>query len=123
VTASDPAGQVFAQLALLGEAVSGMSGVAVFVWDDDRNYVAVNDAACALTGYTREQLLGMHVGDSSPERAEPHFTKARLNDVLRGSHEVETPDGPLEVEWITCRTTIAGLPYFVSVVWPLDTAQ
>ncbi|HVS86091.1 MAG TPA: PAS domain-containing protein [Gaiellaceae bacterium] len=123
MTATDPGGQALAQLALLGEAVSTMSGVAVFVWDDDRTYVAVNDAACELTGYTREQLLTMRVGDSSAERAEPHFTKARLNDVLRGNHEIATADGPLELEWITCRTTIAGLPYFVSVVWPLDTAQ
>jgi PAS domain-containing protein len=116
-------GAELAQLALLGEAVTGMGGVAVFVWDDDRNYVAVNDAACALTGIPREQLLTMRVGDSSADRAEPHFTKARLSPVLRGQHEIETPDGPLELEWVTCRTSIAGLPYFVSVCWPLDTTQ
>ena len=38
-----------AQLALLGEAVENLQTVsAVFVWDDDRNYVAVNQAACTL---------------------------------------------------------------------------
>ena len=116
-------GRELAQLALLGEAVSGMSGVAVFVWDEDRNYVAVNEAACVLTGFSREELLRMRVGDSTADRAEPHFTKARLSTLLRGRHEIETPDGPLELEWVTCRTTIAGLPYFVSVCCPLETGQ
>ena len=46
-----------AQLALLGEAAECLQDVAVFVWDDDRNYVAVNRAACALLGRTREQIL------------------------------------------------------------------
>jgi PAS domain-containing protein len=46
------------QLALLGDAIASAEEVAVFVWDDDRNYVAVNDYACALVGLTREELLG-----------------------------------------------------------------
>ena len=36
-----------------------MSDAAVFVWDDDRNYVAVNQAACRLLGRTRDEILQM----------------------------------------------------------------
>lgn len=43
------------QLALLGEAVECLDEVAVFVWDEDRNYVAVNQAACRLVGKTRQE--------------------------------------------------------------------
>ena len=56
-------GLPFVQLALLGEAVSHASDVAVFVWDDDRTYVAVNEAACELVGLDREELLAMRVGE------------------------------------------------------------
>ena len=61
------------QLALLGEAAECVDGVAIFVWDDDRTYVAVNSAACELVGRTREEILGMRVGDMTPERASPLF--------------------------------------------------
>ncbi|MGH3003017.1 MAG: PAS domain-containing protein, partial [Gaiellaceae bacterium] len=47
---------------LLGEAVE-CANTAVFVWNDDRRYVAVNEAACELVGLTRSELVGMRVGD------------------------------------------------------------
>jgi PAS domain-containing protein len=44
------------QIALLGEAAEGLEEAAIFVWDEDRNYVAANDAACALVGKTHAEL-------------------------------------------------------------------
>ncbi|MGZ4132977.1 MAG: PAS domain-containing protein [Actinomycetota bacterium] len=79
------AGLPLVQLALLGEAVSAAAGVAVFVWDDDRTYVAVNDAACKLAVLEREELLTMRVGDLSPDRAEPQFDDVQRQDVSTGS--------------------------------------
>lgn len=61
------------QLALLGEAVECFDDVAVFVWDEDRTYVAVNQAACHLVGKTRREILPMKVGDLAPDRASPLF--------------------------------------------------
>ncbi len=111
-----------AQLALLGEAAECMSGVAVFVWDEDRNYVAANDAACALIGRTREQLLQMKVGDMTADRAQPHFDAVQPRRVHTGTLTVDRPDGPVEIDWITSHTKVAGLPYMVSVCWRRDAA-
>lgn len=36
---------------------------ALFVADTDGNYIDVNPSACTLSGYTREELLGMNVRD------------------------------------------------------------
>jgi PAS domain S-box-containing protein len=102
------------QLALLGEAIECVDGVAVFVWDDDRNYVAVNQAACRLIGRTREQILGMRVGDMTPNRASPLFEDVQQSGVHTGTHAFE---GGV-FEFVTTRTKIAGLPYMVSVCWP-----
>ena len=97
------------QLALLGEAVECLEDAAVFVWDEDRNYVAANDAACALIGKTHEELLKMKVGDMSAEKAEPHFSTVQNGRVHTGSLRIERADGPVEIDWMTCRTTLAGL--------------
>ena len=50
------------QASLLGEAVEH-GPAAVFVADENGRYVAVNQAACALVGYSREELLSMRVAD------------------------------------------------------------
>ena len=120
MTIDDTTGTALAQLTLLGEAVAHTANVAVFVWDEDRNYVAVNDAACRLTGRTRDELLRMRVGEMSPDGAEPHFTDAQGSRLLLGSHKVLREDGEVEIEWVTCHTTVAGLPYLVSFCWQRD---
>jgi PAS domain S-box-containing protein len=112
------AGLPLVQLALLGEAVSAATGVAVFVWDDDRTYVAVNDAACKLVGLSREELLTMRVGDLSPDRAEPQFDEVQRHDVSTGTSTFMRRDGTtVALEWLTFRTSLAGLPYMASVCW------
>ena len=101
------------QLALLGEAVECSGDVAVFVWDDDRNYVAVNQAACNLVGRTRDEILRMRVGDMTPDRASPLFEDVLHGGVHTGTH---TFDGG-SVDFLTTHTRIAGLPYMISVCW------
>ena len=71
-----------AQLALLGEAAECLTDVAVFVWDEDRTYVAVNQQACTLIGKTREELLALKVGDLSENHASPLFEEVQR----RGLH-------------------------------------
>lgn len=105
------------QIALLGEAATGLEAAAIFVWDEDRNYVAANDEACALVGKTHAELLRMKVGDMSPDRAEPHFSAVQRGPVHTGSSRIDHADGPIEIDWMTCRTTLAGLPYMMSVCW------
>lgn len=101
------------QLALLGEAVECLDGVAVFVWDDDRNYVAVNQAASVLLGRRRDEILGMKVGDMTPNRASPLFEAMLRGGVHAGTHVF---DGG-SLDYVTTQTRIAGLLYQVSICW------
>jgi PAS domain S-box-containing protein len=103
----------FVQVSLLGEAVDhGPS--AVFVADEEGGYVAVNQAACALLGYTREELLELKV----PDVAENGGRWAELlgSDTLSGTTELIRKDGSrVAFTWVAGRTTVAGMPVFVSV--------
>lgn len=104
---------------LLAEAVDAMANVAVFVWDEDRSYVAVNDAACAITGLTRAQLIGMPVGDMSPGRAADMIAATQREPLLRGRTTfTRTDNASVELEFVTVHSRIAGLPYMVSFCWP-----
>ena len=115
---SEPSGLDYVQLALLGEAAAA-GAAAVFVWDDDRNYVAVNEAACALVGLSREELLRLRTGDLSPGRAAELVEDVQRRDVSSGRSTFSRSDGAeVEVEWVTFRTRVAGLPYMASVCWP-----
>ncbi len=48
----------------------------VFVFDEDRNYIEVNQAACDLTGYSKAELLEKKFGDLSA----PDFTSNTLQN-------------------------------------------
>ena len=47
------------------------SMISVLVADDDARYVEANAAACALSGYSREELLAMTIWDLTPEQRLP----------------------------------------------------
>lgn len=63
---------------LMEQAVDG-----VFISDVEGNYLDVNEAGCRLVGYTREELLDMHVFDLFPKEAQADFLK-NLPNVLSG---------------------------------------
>jgi PAS domain S-box-containing protein len=105
----------FVQQALLGEAIDQLDGVAVFVWNEERNYVAVNEAACRLVGVGRDQLIGMPVGGLTEEHAGPQLEQVR-SGVRNGTLRFTRPDGEVvELDWTTLHTRVAGLPYMVSI--------
>jgi PAS domain-containing protein len=101
------------QLALLGEASDCLEDVAILVWDEERNYVAANRAACQLIGRTRAEILKMKVGDLSEDGVDALFQEVQKRGVHTGT--MGGPNG--EIEYVTCRTKVAGLPYMVSVCW------
>jgi PAS domain S-box-containing protein len=116
----DDASQRIVHRSLLGEAVEELREVAVFVWDEHRHYVAVNDAACALTGLSRGELIGMPVGDRSPGRATETIAAAQQTPLLRGTATFTHADGKIvEIEYLTVHTRIANLPFMVSMCWPV----
>jgi PAS domain S-box-containing protein len=104
---------------LLGEAVDGLTGVAVFVWDEGRHYVAVNNAACAVTGLSREELIGMPVGDMSEDGVKGTMSAAQREPLLQGKIAFIRGDGVrVELDFVTAHTRIAGLQFMVSFCWP-----
>jgi len=110
------------QRSLLGEAVDLLNGVAVFVWNEERHYVAVNEEACRLVGLDRQTLIGMPVGDLSPDRATSEIELVRGGGVIDGTSSFTRPDGEVVgLTWTTVHTRVAGLPYMVSLVRRRDT--
>jgi PAS domain S-box-containing protein len=111
--------QQLLQQSLLGEALDFAEGVAIFVWNEERHYVAVNQEACRLVGLAREELIGMPVGDMSPGRATADMKRVQAGDVTDGTSTFTRRDGrTIQVEWTTFHTRVAGLPYMVSIVRP-----
>jgi two-component system, chemotaxis family, sensor kinase Cph1 len=78
-----------------------------FVMDPRENrVVAANDAGCALLGYTREEMIGLHVARIHP--SEMRELSALLSDVAR--------HGRASTIKLTCRTkTGTFLPTEISL--------
>ncbi len=115
--------QKLLHLTILGEAIDFAEGAAVFVWNEERRYVAVNEAACRMTGLTRAELIGMPVGELSPDRAAGDIERTRSAPLVHGTSSFTRRDGTdVEIEWVTTHTTVAGLEYMLSLCWPAGAA-
>ncbi len=116
-----PSGRAHPQVqrALLGEALA-TAALAVFVFEDDENYVAVNDAACELSGYTREELLELPLRRlaADPEQTLRNLERVASGEWTAGSARMRRKDGSvIDVEYRAARATIAGMPFLVAVYW------
>jgi PAS domain S-box-containing protein len=106
------------QSALLSEAVRH-AAVGVLVWDDDRRYVAANPMACELLGCTVEELVGSVVGDHTEQGEETVEQVIRDHGGI-GEVTITRFDGAGDVRlaFVSFTTSIAGVPYLGSIVWP-----
>jgi PAS domain S-box-containing protein len=69
--------------------------------DETRRYIAVNDAACELLGYTREELLAMRIDDISyPSGAHvrPLYAQYVEDGSMHGIFALQRKSG--EVIWV-----------------------
>jgi PAS domain S-box-containing protein len=109
MTVDDP----LVQAALLGEAVD-QGPTAVFVADEEGRYVAVNRAACALLGYSREELLALSVADVAENRG--RWEELQERGTISGTTQLLRKDGTRAAfSWTAGRTVVAGMPVYVSV--------
>lgn len=118
---ASPSGKSDPQLqrALLGEALD-TAELAVFVFEDAEHYVAVNDAACVLSGYTREELLELPLRRlaADPERTLRNLQRVASGERTAGSARMRRKDGTvIDVQYRASRATIAGMPFLVAVYW------
>jgi PAS domain S-box-containing protein len=103
---------------LLLEAIE-TAHMAICVYDDEGRYVTVNDCACSILGYTRDELLSHDVAD---------FTEGGIdrkvlltNEWREGIRMVTRKDGSsVPVAFVVAPTRVSHLPYFVAVWWTLD---
>jgi PAS domain S-box-containing protein len=103
---------------LLLEAVNS-ARMAICVYDEEGRYVTVNDCACDILGYSREEILEHDIAD---------FTEGGIDRKVLLSYEhregvrlVKRKDGSnVPCAFVVTPTRVAKLPYFLAVWWPLD---
>jgi two-component system, cell cycle sensor histidine kinase and response regulator CckA len=85
---------------------------AVVIVDDDGRYLDVNPAACALFGYSREELANMHAGrlSANPEEGAEVWRALVENGVATGTHEFVHADGSVrEAEFAARANVLPGV--------------
>ena len=108
------------QKSLLGEGIDA-GPVAVFVADDDQRYIAVNTYACELLGYTREEILGLRVGDVAVnEGASSDYDHMQRSGSHTGLTILRRKDGgEVPMHFRAGKTELGGMPMWVGVCWPV----
>ena len=111
------------QEVLVGEAVAN-AGYIVLVADENMRYLAASDAACELLGYSREELLGLTVPDLVVETNASELYDEFIHDHgQRGKITLRSRDGrSLEAHYDARQTEVGGLPYYVSVISPVESS-
>ena len=102
---------------LLREAIDA-ARMAICVYDEEGRYVTVNEWACEILGYSREELLAHDVADFTAGGID---RTVLLEDSYReGVRWVTRKDGStVPCAFVVSPTRVAGLPYFVAVWWAL----
>ena len=110
------AAEALIQTALVGEAVDAGPAL-IFVADEEMRYVAVNQCACDTLGYSREELLRLHVTDVARERTSPsEYDEMLARGSRAGVSTLTAKDGrELTFEYRARRTKVSGLELFVAV--------
>jgi PAS domain S-box-containing protein len=113
---SQDVSQPLVQASLLGEAIDRGPAL-VFVADEEMRYVAVNQYAADVLGYTRGELLALRVSDVA---AQPDAGRAYADFVARpeaaGVTTIRRRDGTeIAFRYAARETRVAGLTVYVAV--------
>jgi PAS domain S-box-containing protein len=103
---------------LLADAVDG-AGLGLFVYDEEGRYIAVNRAAAALLGYSREELLRRDVGDFTPGGLDRSLLQ--LSSRREGVRKLRRRDGSeIVAAFVVVPARVSSLAYHLAVVWQLE---
>jgi PAS domain S-box-containing protein len=100
--------------ASLSHALFESAPDAILLADDQARYVDANPAACELTGYSREELLRLHVWDVAPTQ-QPRATQRAWRTFLRrgsadGEFVLRRKDGTtVEAEFRAVANVVPGV--------------
>lgn len=116
MSSSDALGLVLETLLL--EAIES-ARMAICVYDDAGRYVTVNECACTILGYTRDELLSHDVADFTAGGIDRKVLLS--NEHREGVRLVTRRDGSkVPCAFVVTPTRVSHLPYFVAVWWTLD---
>ena len=89
----------------------------VFVADDEMHFLAVNNKACSVLGYSREELLSMRITDIVPAVETPGLYEQMMSErSQQGDVELLTKDGVLlPFIYEASEVQVAGMQYWVAV--------
>jgi PAS domain S-box-containing protein len=109
------------QSTLLAEAVAAAPYV-ILVPNEEMQYLAASDAACALLGYSRDELCAMRVPQVCEEQEAPALYQEMLRiNRYRGRIVLVCRDGRrIPAYYEAHATRVAGLPYYVSILFPIE---
>ena len=115
-----PSPETLIQVGLLGEAID-QGPVGVLVADENMRYIAANQFACVLLGYTRSELLDLRVTDVAPAPSSPEeYTEMIRKGYLTGETELKHADGSaISASYVAGKTVVAGMELYVSVLLPV----
>jgi len=104
---------------LVGDAWVGAE-LAMLVVDDDGHYIASNESACELTGYSRGELTALQAGRdlAGDERSSRIYADLGRGRNMQGKKLVRRKDGgTVRCRYWGVRTTVARAPYFILLLW------
>jgi PAS domain S-box-containing protein len=117
--ASD-AREVF-QPAIWGEAFEH-APVALLLKTEQGRYAAVNQAACELTGYTREELMSLppeELSGRDPDQLRQNLAEFARTGTLPGRTPLRRKDGAvIDVDYRWIDTKVGGLPFLIFFMVP-----
>jgi len=107
---------------LLGEALMD-APIAASVFDEDRHYIAVNEAFCALTGYDRAELTTFKVGTvlAPDDEARKAIRAAIRSHGTAGEVNLRRKDGLIvrTAYWVL-ETKVALSTYYLRLSWDVE---
>jgi PAS domain S-box-containing protein len=110
----------FVRSALIGEALE-RAGYVVLVADETMQFLTASDGACALLGYTREELVRMRVPQivQEPDAPERYAKMVEEHDQV-GQVTLVRKDGErIAAVYKAAETKVGELTFYVSVLRPL----
>lgn len=109
------------QSTLLGEAFEH-APAAIFVKEESGRSVAVNQAACTLTQYTRAELLALppeQLSGRDPAELAANLDEFARSGRLPGRTPLRRKDGStIDVDYRWFSTTVGGIQFFVFFITP-----
>ena len=109
---------------LVGEAWCN-AALPMLVVDDDGHYVATNESACRLTGYSHDELLRLRAGRdlAGDEAATKIYAALEREQRMQGKKLVRRKDGELvPCRYWGVRTTVGKMQYFILMLWSQSSA-